>query len=565
MLGALFSLTAVATPAPADAADTRIVDIVFAPQGLPAKNKREALSPQIAVWIEQPDGKFVADLYVTRAVGFFGIGNRPGQAMLKSDFRWPYGRRPMALPIWAYRRGKQYGYVVMGGSCSTAYPPLPVPDNSCKLDFNSAPSDDDTTVAYHGPVSSDEPYFCSPSGHRTSQAGGVDVVTCASPFYGSKGWYAPGLHSAYPPRADLMTFSPNDHPNTMRFAADNDVAAISAATPPSGKLIDPIRWSVPDALPDGNYVLWVEVNIENDFNAFWTAGKAVPEPHSEWDRLGVDSFGQPSIVYKVPLLIDHGGQRISTVSDYSGYGDWRGNSGTINPPDTSISTTGGSGGDRLQLTSDDSGSWRVKTQLGLCEAASCGVPATPTSLDLSETTDATLTVKFAIPDGPPAASYEVRYRLGSAISDADFVNASPATPTNVGPPGTQVSTRIMGLAPKSQYFVAVRPKNCCGQAGAMITGSGTTGAATFTTLSGCFIATAAYGSDMAAEVDMLRRFRDQKLLKSPLGQLAVASYYALSPGLSVVLAESAPLRAAARTLLNPIVRAARLTLPPSAR
>lgn len=552
----LLALISTSSPAWAIDPNCRVVEVRFTPQGFPARSGREALSPQISVWVEQPDGKHLADLYVTRSVGLLGLGNRPGAALLKGDFRWPYGRRPMTLPVWAYRRGKQYGYVVMGGTCSKDYPPLPVPNNSCHLDFNSAPSDDDTTVAYHGPVSSTEPYFCSPSGHRTSQAGGVDVVTCASPFYGSKGWYAPGLTSPYPPRADLMALGGNDHPDVARFAADNDVAAISGATPPTGKLIDPIRWYVPDSLPDGSYVLWVEVNIENDFNAFWTAGKAVPEPHSEWDRLGVDSFGQPSIVYKVPLLIDHGGRRISTVGDYNGYGDWRGQSGTINPPDSSISSSGGSGSDRLQLMSDDSGSWRVKAALGVCQAQSCALPASPTSLDLSETTDATLTVKFAIPDGPPAASYEIRYRMGSPITDADFVNASPAMPTNLGPPGTVVSTRITGLAPKSQYFVAVRPKNCCGQSGMLSTGSGQTSSATFTTLSGCFIATAAYGSELATEVDMLRRFRDQRLLKSPLGQVAVASYYALSPGLAVVLADSAPLRTWTRDLLNPLVRLA---------
>ncbi len=141
------------------------------------------------------------------------------------------------------------------------------------------------------------------------------------------------------------------------------------------------------------------------------------------------------------------------------------------------------------------------------------------------------------------------------------MNAVPAMPTNLGPPGTVVSTRILGLAPKTKYYVAVRPKNCCGTAGTLVTASGDTSAAEYVTLSGCFIATAAYGSPMASEVDMLRRFRDERLLKNPIGQVAVASYYALSPALSTIIADNESLRTLARRALSPIVRTVRHTLP----
>ena len=83
------------------APDCRVVETQFTPQGFPSRGGREELSPQIAVWVEKTDGTWVKDLYLTRAVGSLGLGNRPGQALLKSDFRWPYGRRPMALPMWA--------------------------------------------------------------------------------------------------------------------------------------------------------------------------------------------------------------------------------------------------------------------------------------------------------------------------------------------------------------------------------------------------------------------------------------------------------------------------------
>ena len=47
--------------------------------------------------------------------------------------------------------------------------------------------------------------------------------------------------------------------------------------------------------------------------------------------------------------------------------------------------------------------------------------------------------------------------------------------------------------------------------------------------------------------------RDRALLTNPLGRLAVASYYALSPPLANAIATDERLRAGARALLRPIV------------
>ena len=70
----------------------------------------------------------------------------------------------------------------------------------------------------------------------------------------------------------------------------------------------------------------------------------------------------------------------------------------------------------------------------------------------------------------------------------------------------------------------------------------------------CFIATAAYGSPLAAEVQMLRGVRDSLLRKSVLGELAVEAYYTFGPAAAGVISESELLRATARELIAPIVR-----------
>jgi len=70
---------------------------------------------------------------------------------------------------------------------------------------------------------------------------------------------------------------------------------------------------------------------------------------------------------------------------------------------------------------------------------------------------------------------------------------------------------------------------------------------------GCFIATAAYGSAMAPEVELLRRFRDKRLMGSAPGRLLVGLYYRFSPPLADFIRERPALRLAARLLLAPVV------------
>jgi len=77
---------------------------------------------------------------------------------------------------------------------------------------------------------------------------------------------------------------------------------------------------------------------------------------------------------------------------------------------------------------------------------------------------------------------------------------------------------------------------------------------------GCFIATAAYGSPLAPELDTLRKFRDQYLLTNQLGQLFVAQYYQYSPPLADYIRERENLRKIIRVGLKPVVKMAELVV-----
>jgi len=70
----------------------------------------------------------------------------------------------------------------------------------------------------------------------------------------------------------------------------------------------------------------------------------------------------------------------------------------------------------------------------------------------------------------------------------------------------------------------------------------------------CFIATAAYGTETASQLNILRDFRDQVLLKNALGSLFVAAYYKVSPPVADFIAKNDFLRAIVReVLVDPVV------------
>lgn len=70
---------------------------------------------------------------------------------------------------------------------------------------------------------------------------------------------------------------------------------------------------------------------------------------------------------------------------------------------------------------------------------------------------------------------------------------------------------------------------------------------------GCFIATAAYGTPMAQEINVLRLFRDRVLEPANLGRQLVLLYYRTSPPIAEIISQNEMMKAVIRFALNPII------------
>ncbi len=617
LLALLTTVPAAAEGPDGEAGSSRVVELEFTPTA----------RAQIAIWIEQADGTFMDTLRLTQATSYRGVGNRPGASQMNSGFRWPYGRREGVLPIWGHRRAAAPG--------AEQFPRVIFQDRVAE-GFASRTS----------PDFSRDDYYCLSFDVSTTRREALDAVSCASVFNSDKGRYLsdddqaanysePFVESGaatmrsmettsiYPPRRDVnrcAAMGCNDHPDVARFAEDvrrvmPDIDAVTMATP-AGDALRRVQFDVPETWDDGEYVAYIEVNVEGDYNdEFNDLTYPTPmAPTGAWDfwaqNYGYPYRGQPSVLYAVPFTLGPAGGTWETGTP-AGYGDVNGANGNVSPMGPVISDdptdAPGSGADRLVAMAGGS---RVRvntistnvcaaddpppecgeecgdtlpcadgficapdnTCLGYCDLDMPPAPVAELATSIHEDIKHShqwANVSFVVPAAERGIGrYEVRYGTDPIVDEESFRRAQPAFAANLDTialmvptdtaPGEVIEVSFGGLQPETTYYLGIRPVDSCNDRGSIEVAEVTTTEIHFTTVTPCFVATAAYGSPLAAEIGALRRFRDRHLMTNGLGRAFVRAYYTVGPYAADVIRTDETLRGLTRTLLTPLVSLAEL-------
>ncbi len=483
---------------------------------------------QVVAWLEDAQGQFVDTLFITEATGRYGLGNRPGIMEFNSEYLWPYGRRETVFPVWAHKRGVTYPRLVF--------------QDGFDRDLSHAFSKSSTESYYCRPFRSDEPV----------RDRSIDTGTCATVAFTDKGKFDGTAQSRYPPRADLSYQAGTDHPDVLMFPELNDLDAVSRATPP-GNAPYSHAVAIPGTVPDGEYTVWIEVSQEFDPNTHYR----FPSPQLQaYGDYGEAYRGQPSIVWKAAVILDSTPRR-TTVTDYAGYGDPDGVDGMLRTPDMTI-TSGveGSGAGRLLLTSGEGGMYRFAVSALASDAGE--PPSMPQTMSVIALEPSLAKVSFIEPANPSTGGkvkgFEVRLGLGKPLTP-DNVTEGRIVPLKIVPagPGTVQTIEIGGLLPETQYWIAIRAQDECLTSGSAAVIDLVTPRFDPPAVAACFVATAAYGSPMMAEVGLLRGFRDRLLRRVVVGEIFVETYYTFGPALAGVIRPSPTLRQLARGALAPLV------------
>jgi len=568
---------------------------------------------QVALWIEKADGTYVQTVSLTQAVGARGIGNRPGAQHMNSGFHWPYGRREGVLPIWAHRRAaasgaRQFSRVIFQNRDSEGDASRTSEDSTTEnyfcLSFMTATTQKNALDAVS----------CA-SGFRSDKGRYITAADVASgysePVDGSSKRPL-DLVSLYPPRRDVTRCSTSpssdcvDKADVDKYTGDArnvipEIDAVTMATAPGGDVEQSILFAVPDSWAAGDYVAWAEVNTEGDSNASYTFNTPEGPAWDSWaETYGYSYRGQPSVAFAVPFSLS--ASSTGMASRPSGYGDVDGygpSGGDFHPVDSSItddpSGAPGSGADRFRLISSKGYRFKVSVRIGAGSPGTGGVsgsggeggmgvspgtggwggtdvcatataPEAPDSLTVAPVSDPKNsyqwgTLHFKVPKSDaPIHDYDVRYslspigddNLGTAATSASLEAVGLTVPVT-GTVGSSVDVDFGTLQATTKYYVGVRARNDCAVYGPFAVAQFTTSKVNFTKLSGCFVATAAYGSALSSQVESLRVARDALRRRSRVFATATDLYYRSWPAAAAVIARSDATRAVVRTLLGPLV------------
>lgn len=569
---------------------------------------------QMAIWIEKADGTFVQTLKLTEAVAQFGIGNRPGALMMNSGYRWPYGRREGVLPVWAHRRAsapgaKRFKRVIFQARSegrASRQTPDSSSDNYFCLSFNKDKAKVLDAVTCASPFNSDK-------GRYITQA---DVDKNYFEPWEENGVGSDremALTSLYPPRRDLTgPVASDDNEDILDFALHAtsimpELDGATMATPAADEEMM-IRWAL-QGFQDGDYKLFIEVNTEGDHNAAFNEQKYRTPTEGDWDSwatgYGYPYRGQPSVVYEVPFSIGKGSSKVNAMTPI-GFSELHGLDGNIRPFDANMIvddavTAAGSGADRLQVF-DEARVHLSITAKNPCESANpppecemecsesvpcpqgfvcgdkskcvgvCEVEGKPENFSTfsaevyadEKHSHEWGTIRFTVPQSMRGISkYELRLSRQEIVDDASFaagveakrnqVESEALTIPTDAAPGETVEVHFGQLVPSADYFVGLRAYDSCESNNTTAVASFSTTEVNYTTVEPCFIATAAFGSPLASEIGVLRRFRDRHLMNNAVGRAFVDFYYTHGPAWADAIRQDEESRATVRALLSPVV------------
>ncbi len=134
--------------------------------------------------------------------------------------------------------------------------------------------------------------------------------------------------------------------------------------------------------------------------------------------------------------------------------------------------------------------------------------------------------------------------------NTDYGGKTPVMDAGSGKDEISVSASLGDLSENTVYHYRLVAYNALKTlAGGDLTFQTTEGSSS----SGCFIATAAFGSALEPRVQVLKNFRDQFLLKTPLGRWFVSFYYRHSPPIAGFIEQHPLAKKLVRMTLYPLV------------